>query len=131
MSMRGLLFAFALAVSGVVAAQGYPAKPIRIVVPNPAGGIDVYLRVFQPKATEFLGQPLVIENRPGGASGSIGADNIAKSAPDGYSLLFSTSAQIVTSPFLNRNLPYDPLRDFTPITKTLEPVEAQIGRAHV
>ena len=114
--------------SNVAFAQAYPTKPIRVVVPNPAGGIDVYARVFLPRAVELLGQPIVIENRAG-ASGAIGAENIAKSPPDGYSLLFSTSAQIVTSPFLNKSLPYDPIRDFTPVTKALEPVEALLIHA--
>ena len=113
-----------------VFAQAYPNKPIRIVVPNPAGGNDIYLRVIMPKMLELLGQPLVIENRPG-ASGAIGAENIARAAPDGYSLLFCTSAQIVIGPFLNRNLPYDTVRDFTPISKVLEPVIAVTVNAAV
>ncbi|MFM9971612.1 MAG: Bug family tripartite tricarboxylate transporter substrate binding protein [Burkholderiales bacterium] len=112
-------------------AQAYPVKPIRVVIPNPAGGIDAYLRLAAPKLQELLGQPLVIENRPGGASGSIGTDNIAKSAPDGYSLLFCTPAQIVTGPFLNKNLPYHPIRDFTPISKLLEPVETLAVRGEL
>ena len=107
----------------VALAQPYPIKPIRVVVPNPAGGNDVYLRVLMPKMVEVLGQPIVIENRPG-ASGAIGSANIARSAPDGYSLLFCTSAQIVLSPFLNKSLPYDTVRDFTPISMVLQPVVA-------
>ena len=103
-------------------AQSYPVKPIRVVVPNPAGGIDAYARAFQPKFTEIIGQQMVLENRPG-ASGAIGAENIAKSPPDGYSLLFATSAVLVTSPFLNKSLPYDPVRDFAPICNLLEPVD--------
>lgn len=106
----------------VVEAQSYPVKPIRVVVPNPAGGIDAYARVFQPKFVEHFGQALVLENRPG-ASGAIGAENIARSAPDGYSLLFATSAVLVTSPFLNKSLPYDPVKDFAPISNLLEPVD--------
>jgi tripartite-type tricarboxylate transporter receptor subunit TctC len=121
-----LLWAF----SAAALAQAYPSKPIRVVIPNPAGGIDVYLRVLVPRAVEILGQPIVIENRPG-ASGAIGAENIARSAPDGYSLLFCTSAQIVTSPFLNKSLPYDPAKDFTPITKALQPVEALMVHAEL
>ena len=103
-------------------AQTYPVKPIRVVVPNPAGGIDSYARVFQPKFAEVIGQQMVLENRPG-ASGAIGAENIARSAPDGYSLLFATSAVLVTSPLLNKSLPYDPVRDFAPISNLLEPVD--------
>jgi tripartite-type tricarboxylate transporter receptor subunit TctC len=106
----------------IVGAQSYPVKPIRVVVPNPAGGIDAYARVFQPKFVEHFGQAMVLENRPG-ASGAIGAENIARSAPDGYSLLFATSAVLVTSPFLNKSLPYDPIKDFAPISNLLEPVD--------
>jgi tripartite-type tricarboxylate transporter receptor subunit TctC len=102
-------------------AQDFPAKPIRMVVPNAVGGLDIYARFFLPRTVETLGQPIVIENRAG-ASGRIGAESIARSAPDGYSLLFATSAVLVTSPFLSKDLPYDPIKDFTPIGKLLEPV---------
>jgi len=112
--------------AAAVAQSPYPVKPIRVVVPNPAGGIDQYLRYFQPKFAELLGQPLVIESRPG-ASGAIGAQNIAQSAPDGYSLLFCTSAQIVSNPFLIRNLPYDPVKDFTPVSKLVEPADTTLS----
>ncbi len=116
-----------LCAAGPASAQGqYPAKPIRVVVPNPAGGIDQYLRFFQPKMAELLGQPLVIESRPG-ASGAIGAQNIAKSAPDGYSLLFCTSAQIVSNPFLIKELPYDPIKDFTPVSMLVEPADTTMS----
>ncbi|MSQ51037.1 MAG: tripartite tricarboxylate transporter substrate binding protein [Betaproteobacteria bacterium] len=104
----------------------FPVKPIRVVVPNPTGGIDQYLRYFQPRVAEFLGQPLVIESRPG-ASGAIGAQNVAKSAPDGYSLLFCTSAQIVSNPFLIRDLPYDPIRDLTPVSMLVEPADTTLS----
>ena len=116
-----LLGAFLLWAS-FATAQTYPVKPIRVVVPNPAGGIDAYARAFQPKFAEIIGQQMVLENRPG-ASGAIGAENIARSAPDGYSLLFATSAVLVTSPFLNKTLPYDPIKDFAPISNLLEPVD--------
>jgi tripartite-type tricarboxylate transporter receptor subunit TctC len=103
-------------------AQTYPVKPIRVVVPNPAGGIDAYARVFQPKFVEIIGQQMLLENRPG-ASGAIGGENIARSAPDGYSLLFATSGVMVTGPFLAAKLPYDTVKDFAPISNLLEPVE--------
>ena len=109
-----------LALDGM--AQNYPVKPIRVVVPNPAGGIDAYARIFQPKFAEIIGQQMLLENRPG-ASGAIGAENIARAAPDGYSLLFATSAVLVTSPLLNKSLPYDPVKDFAPISNLLEPVD--------
>ena len=117
------LCATMLAMPAAGHSQAYPSKPVRVVVPNPAGGIDIYARVLQPKFAEHFGQPMVIESRPG-ASGSIGAENVARSAPDGYSLLYTTSAVVVTSPFLNKNLPYDPVRDFTPVIGLLEPVDA-------
>ncbi len=117
-----LIGAAALLASLAPAAQTYPVKPIRVVVPNPAGGIDAYARVFQPSFAAIIGQQMLLENRPG-ASGAIGAENIARAAPDGYSLLFATSAVLVTSPFLNKNLPYDPVKDFAPISNLLEPVE--------
>lgn len=118
-----LLAAGALMTCALAPAQVYPNKPIRLVVPNPAGGNDVYIRAMMPKLVEILGQPIVIENRPG-ASGAIGSENVARSLPDGYSLLFCTSAQIVISPFLNKNLPYDTGKDFTPISMLMQPVTA-------
>ena len=122
-----LIIAAMLSLPGLARPQApYPAKPIRVVVPNPAGGIDQYLRYFQPKVAELLGQPLVIDSRPG-ASGAIGAQNVAKSPPDGYSLLFCTSAQIVTNPFLIKDLPYDPVRDFAPVSLLVEPADTTLS----
>src|SRR3954462_10918667 len=94
--LQALLLAAGLGCCAPGWGQSFPSKPIRIVVPNPAGGIDIHLRLFQPKVAELLGQPVVVENRAGG-SGSIGAQNVARSPADGYSLMFSTSAQIVTN----------------------------------
>jgi tripartite-type tricarboxylate transporter receptor subunit TctC len=97
------------------AAQTYPAKPIRAIVPFPAGGgIDTVIRIVGPKMSETLGQPIVIENRAG-ASGTLGTDIVAKAPADGYTLLatFSSHAQ---NQILYRNLPFDTLRDFAPIT---------------
>jgi tripartite-type tricarboxylate transporter receptor subunit TctC len=98
-----------------VAAQTYPAKPIRAVVPFPAGGgIDTVLRIVGPKMTEALGQPIVIDNRSG-ASGTLGTEIVAKSPPDGYTLLgtFSSHSQ---NQILYKALPFDTVRDFAPIT---------------
>ena len=96
-------------------AQSYPNKPIKIVVPFPAGGTsDVLARIFGQKMTEHWGQPVVVENRPG-ASGNLGADQVAKSAPDGYTLLLATSSTHSIGPNLNPKMPYDAVRDFTPI----------------
>ena len=96
--------------------QGYPAKPIRIVVPYPpGGGNDIVVRAIGPRLSERLGQPLVIDNR-GGATGIIGTETVARAAPDGYTLLSHTNAGLVILPHLNPKLPYDPVRDFAPIT---------------
>jgi tripartite-type tricarboxylate transporter receptor subunit TctC len=95
-------------------AQSWPARPIKMIVPFPAGGpTDVMTRVLSDKLGQVLGQPVVVENRPG-AGGSIGADLVAKSAPDGYMLLMATGSTHSVGPYLQK-LPYDPNRDFTPI----------------
>lgn len=106
--------AAALLIASVgAAAQGYPLRPIRIVVPYPPGGAaDNTARVLQPKLIEALGQQVVLDNRSG-ASGIIGAEIVAKSAPDGYTLLHDASAFTV-NPAL-RKLPFDPLKDLSPV----------------
>ncbi len=96
-------------------AQAYPAKPIRIIVPFPAGGAtDLFARVISQKLGEKLGSSVVVENKPG-AGGTIGADLAAKSAPDGYSVLLATTSTHAIAPSLNAKIPYDVIRDFTPI----------------
>ena len=99
--------------------QTYPVKPIRLVVSSPPGGIDAYVRIFTPRAAEMLGQPVIIENR-GGANGAIGAEYVARAAPDGYPILFATSAPMVFGAILNKATPFDPVRDFTPILNVLD-----------
>jgi len=94
----------------------YPDHPIRIVVPyTPGGTVDVLARLLGPRLTEVWGQPVVVENRPG-AGGNIGADFVAKSPPDGYTLFLSTNAPLTINVAAYQNIKYDPLRDFTPIT---------------
>jgi len=94
----------------------YPDHPIRIVVPyTPGGTVDVLARLLGPRLTEVWGQPVVVENRPG-AGGNIGADFVAKSPPDGYTLFLSTNAPLTINLAAYQNIKYDPLRDFTPIT---------------
>ena len=96
-------------------AQTYPTKPIRTIVPFPAGGgIDTVIRILAPRMSEALGQPILVDNRSG-ASGTLGTEIVAKAPPDGYTLLatFSSHAQ---NQILYRNLPFDTLRDFAPIT---------------
>lgn len=103
-----ILFFFAAA--GAFA-QAYPAKPVRIVVPfPPGGGVDVVARTFSQKFTEAWGQQVIVENRPG-AGGNIAADAVAKSVPDGYTLLITTIGHAV-APSLYRKLPFDPIKDF-------------------
>lgn len=98
------------------AADDYPKKPIRVIVGYlPGGPTDVVLRPLAPKLSESLGQPVVIDNRPG-ANGNIGADLVAKAAPDGYTLLMATIAQLTNNPGLYRNMPFDTAKDLAPIT---------------
>jgi tripartite-type tricarboxylate transporter receptor subunit TctC len=108
-------FAAALMVTLSAWAQGYPAKPIRLVVPFPAGGAtDLFARTLSQKMGERLGTTLVIDNKPG-AGGAIGSDLAAKAPADGYTLLLATTSTHSIGPAINSRLPYDTVRDFTPI----------------
>ncbi len=101
-----------------VRAEDYPARPITLVVPYPAGGgLDALARMLGPKLAERLGKPVVIENRVG-AGTVIGAASVAKAAPDGYTIMLGTSTAFAITVTLNKNLPYDPARDFAPIALT-------------
>lgn len=115
-SIRALAAACALALLPASAlAQAWPNKPVRIVVPFPTGGTnDILGRIVAERFTRVLGQTFVVENR-GGAGGVIGADAVAKSAPDGYSLLLASSAPLAVGLSLFKNLPYDVMRDFAPV----------------
>lgn len=98
------------------AQTNFPTKPIRLIVGfAPGGGTDIVARAIAPKMSEILGQSVVIENKAG-AAGTIGADLVAKSAPDGYTLLMGHSNSNAISPFVLSNVPYNPATDFTPIT---------------
>jgi tripartite-type tricarboxylate transporter receptor subunit TctC len=109
--LAGLLFAFA----GAAAGQSYPGKPIRIVVPYAAGGTsDILARQIGPKLTEAWGQPVIVENKPG-ANGNVGADFVAKSAPDGYTLLLTDLGGLVISASVYPKLPFNPAKDFTSV----------------
>ena len=116
--MRFVLFLIALpfvAASSPVQAQAYPAKPIRFLVGfAPGGGVDINARLLAAKLSEFLGQQVVVENRPG-AGTNIANEHVAKSAPDGYTLLFNSPA-VVINMSLYRNPPYDALRDFAGVS---------------
>jgi len=118
--VRLFALAAALLFSAAALAQSYPAKPIKIVVPFPAGGIaDLYARLIGARVTEGWGQPVVIENRTG-AGGNIGADAVAKSAPDGYTLVMGSFGTHAVNVSLFSSMPYDPVKDFTPIILVLE-----------
>ncbi len=112
--------AFAMAggllVAGMATAQGFPVKPVRIVVPYAAGGpYDDIVRTLGQRLTEIWGQAVIVENR-GGAGGNIGAEAAAKAAPDGYTLLLGNAGPITVNPTLFKKLPYNPQRDLAPVT---------------
>jgi tripartite-type tricarboxylate transporter receptor subunit TctC len=116
--VRNLVGIVALAVAAAAVAQPYPAKPIRLIVPYPpGGGTDFFARTVGAKMSENLGQQLIIENRPGAAT-IIGAEAAARSAPDGYTVLLGDTATYAVNPTLYRKLPYDPVKDFAPISLT-------------
>lgn len=105
----------ALAVCGAAVAQTFPVRPVRLVVPYaPGGGTDIVARALAQKLTEYLAQTVIVENRPG-ANGNIGMEAVARSAPDGYTLVYALSAQYAVNPHLYPKLPYDPVRDFAPV----------------
>src|SRR6188474_29860 len=98
------------------AAKDYPNRAIHIVVPFPAGGpADVAARLLAQRMNEDWGQPVIVDNRPGGNT-VIGAQSVAKAAPDGYTLLMAIDSTLVMNQFLYKSLPYDPINDFAPIT---------------
>jgi tripartite-type tricarboxylate transporter receptor subunit TctC len=113
--LQACVAALCLAASCASLAEGYPSKPIRLVVPFPAGGAtDLFARTLSQKLSEGLGTNLIIDNKPG-AGGTIGSDIVAKSSPDGYTLLLATSSTHSIGPSIYAKLPFDPVRDFTPI----------------
>jgi tripartite-type tricarboxylate transporter receptor subunit TctC len=117
--MLRILAALAFATTAVLAqAQPYPTKPVRIIIPFPPGNTtDIMSRLIAPKMSERLGQQVVVENRPG-ASGMLGLDYVAKSAPDGYTVACVQGGNMVVLPHTSKNIPYDPLRDFIPVAVT-------------
>src|SRR5919106_416000 len=118
MKLLALVFLLITSTSGF--AQAYPAKPVRVVVPFPAGGIaDLYARLIGARVAETWGQPVVVENRTG-AGGNIAAEAVAKSAPDGYALVMGNIGTHAVNVSLFSKLPYDPVRDFAPIALVLE-----------
>jgi tripartite-type tricarboxylate transporter receptor subunit TctC len=126
-AMKTLAAALGLAGLGCLVAaaahsQTFPTRPIRVVVPFPPGaGLDTMARLVGPKLADALGQPVVVENRAG-ANGVIGSEQVARSAPDGHTILATTTSTHVAAAFLVKKLPYDPRRDATPITAAAEAV---------
>jgi tripartite-type tricarboxylate transporter receptor subunit TctC len=113
--LETFVVALTLTCSGAIAQENYPSRPIRMVVPFAAGGpTDIVARVMGARMGELLGQQFVVENRAG-AGGNLGADAVAKSPSDGYTLLMATVSTHAINPGLYKKMPYDPVRDFTPV----------------
>jgi tripartite-type tricarboxylate transporter receptor subunit TctC len=133
MRPHGLALALMLAASGLqpgsAHAQGFPNKPVRLIVPFAAGGaVDVLARLLGGKLSEPFGQPVLVENRPG-VGGNLGADAVAKSPPDGYTILQTPNGMAIT-PALYRNLPFDPVKDFTPVTQLVSSTLILVASPH-
>src|SRR3954464_11255020 len=111
--MKRILTALALlALTAPALAQPYPSRTVSMIVPFPAGGsVDVVARLLVQKLNESMGANFIVENRAGGAGGAVGANAVAKAAPDGYTLMFTASIHIIT-PFINSKIPYDAVKGF-------------------
>ena len=127
MTRRAIVaLAAVLAFATAAQAQSWPASPIRLVVPfAPGGAADLMARILAEPLAKRLGQPIVIENKPG-AGATLGADFVAKAAPDGYTLLWTTPGPQITNPYLMPKLPYDPFRDFTPVATVVTAVNVLV-----
>jgi len=113
---RAWLAAFLIALAAPALAQPYPSRTVSVVVPFPAGGsVDVVARLLVQKLNESMRANFIVENRAGGAGGAVGANAVVKAAPDGYTLMFTASIHIIT-PFLNSKIPYDAVKDFSPVS---------------
>jgi tripartite-type tricarboxylate transporter receptor subunit TctC len=120
MRIRTWLVLAALGFAGAAAAQDYPTKPVKVIVPWAAGGgADTVARLISAELSKALGQTFFVENR-GGATGTIGTDIVAKAPPDGYTLLLGTNSTYVLAVGLYKKLPYDPDKDLTPISRVAE-----------
>lgn len=100
---------------GPTLAQTYPSRPIKMICPFGPGGSDVVARILADRLSSSLGQPVIVENRPGGAGGTVGAKSVAVAEPDGYALLYSTPGPLVVGPSVYKDIGYDPAKSFTPI----------------
>ena len=126
--MRFLVSVLLALSTAAASAQTYPGRPVRVLVGfPPGGGTDILARVLAPQLSQQLGQPFVVENRPG-ATTNIASDLVAKSAPDGYTLLFTTSSLAINAS-LYKNLTYDALRDFAPISVFAESPNLLVAHA--
>ena len=111
-----MLLTLAAMVSPAGAAESFPVRPIRVIVPYaPGGNVDISARIIAPPLGEALGQTVVVDNRPG-AGGNLGASLVAKATPDGYTLLVGSSGPLSVNPVIFKNLPYDTLKDFAPVS---------------
>jgi tripartite-type tricarboxylate transporter receptor subunit TctC len=111
-----MLLTLAAMVSPAGAAEQFPTRPIRVIVPYaPGGNVDISARIIAPPLGEVLGQTIVVDNRPG-AGGNLGASLVAKATPDGYTLLVGSSGPLSVNPVIFKSLPYDTLKDFAPIS---------------
>ena len=118
-----------LGLAGAAHAQDYPSRTVKIVVAFPAGGpTDFVARVLADKLKGALGQSVIIENKLG-ANAAIGAESVAKSDPDGYTLFFTTAGAVVINPHMRANLPYDPIKDFAPITLVVNTMEVLVVKS--
>jgi tripartite-type tricarboxylate transporter receptor subunit TctC len=123
---RAAVVAFFTCVAPLALAQAFPSKPVRVIVPFAPGSVlDVVSRLVAPHMGSALGQPVVVENRPG-AGGRLGAEQVARLPADGHALLFTSSGSHVGGAFLVKNLPYDAQKDFTPVTAAVSPVDCLI-----
>ena len=114
--LRGIAASLLLAAAPAALAQAYPSKMIRFVVPYPAGGpLDAIARMLAEKMRDGMGQQVIVDNKPG-AGGNLGADIVAKSAPDGYTIVMGAVATHAINPTLFAKMPYDPVRDFAPVS---------------
>ncbi len=127
MAWRMIVAALLIGLSQQTALAQYPNKPVRVVVPYPAGGaVDSFARVLTQQLSELWGHPVVVENRAG-ASTMLGAELVAKSPADGYTLMLTAELTLVTVPHLYEKIPYDPLRDFAPITALVSATQALVA----
>ena len=115
------LLSVSLVLSFCAFAQQYPSKPVRLVIPYPPGGVDLTARLIAPGVEKELGQPWVLDYRPG-ATGLIGQDYVAHQAPDGYTLVYTLANTWVIAPATRAKPPFDPVKDFSPITLTIDPM---------